>query len=254
MSWAAKRTTTRSEDVAYCLLGIFDVNMPLLYGEGSTKAFVRLQEEIMKGSDDQSLFAWYRPNASSEAHGLLAKSPLDFIDSGSVRHISDVNDPHAMTNKGLQITLQMARLGGDFHVALLCCTISGDRVAIVLRRFPSDRYFRVALDSLKFQEAMSSLSFLGWDATQELCISKKNHIRAEGPVLQRLDQLQLHLRRLPNFTNKHLRFQSQSSKLVSSSPSATPIMIMYSQLFAIICLCGSNNCSLRLLGSQLMFC
>jgi hypothetical protein len=173
MSWAAKRTTTRSEDVAYCLLGIFDVNMPLLYGEGSTKAFVRLQEEIMKGSDDQSLFAWYRPNASSEAHGLLAKSPLDFIDSGSVRHISDVNDPHAMTNKGLQITLQMARLGGDFHVALLCCTISGDRVAIVLRRFPSDRYFRVALDSLKFQEAMSSLSFLGWDATQELCISKK---------------------------------------------------------------------------------
>lgn len=55
MSWAAERTTTRSEDVAYCLLGIFDVNMPLLYGEGSTKAFVRLQEEIMKGSNDINL-------------------------------------------------------------------------------------------------------------------------------------------------------------------------------------------------------
>lgn len=33
MSWAANRETTRPEDIAYCLLGIFDVNMPLLYGE-----------------------------------------------------------------------------------------------------------------------------------------------------------------------------------------------------------------------------
>jgi hypothetical protein len=58
MSWAAKRETTRIEDTAYCLLGIFDVNMPLLYGEGG-KAFFRLQEEIMKRSnDDHTLLAW----------------------------------------------------------------------------------------------------------------------------------------------------------------------------------------------------
>ena len=42
MSWASKRETTRTEDLAYCLLGIFGVNMPLLYGEGSN-AFLRLQ-------------------------------------------------------------------------------------------------------------------------------------------------------------------------------------------------------------------
>ncbi|KAF2866292.1 heterokaryon incompatibility protein-domain-containing protein [Massariosphaeria phaeospora] len=47
MSWASKRETTRDEDMAYCLLGIFDINMPMLYGEGS-KAFLRLQEEIIK--------------------------------------------------------------------------------------------------------------------------------------------------------------------------------------------------------------
>ncbi|KAH7071873.1 heterokaryon incompatibility protein-domain-containing protein [Paraphoma chrysanthemicola] len=41
MSWASKRVTKRTEDLAYCLLGVFDVNMPLLYGEGS-KAFRRL--------------------------------------------------------------------------------------------------------------------------------------------------------------------------------------------------------------------
>jgi hypothetical protein len=54
MSWAAKRQTTRTEDVAYCLMGLFDVNMPLLYGEGE-KAFIRLQEEIIKENDDHSL-------------------------------------------------------------------------------------------------------------------------------------------------------------------------------------------------------
>jgi len=42
MSWAAKRETTRIEDMAYCLLGLFNVNMPLLYGEES-RAFRRLQ-------------------------------------------------------------------------------------------------------------------------------------------------------------------------------------------------------------------
>ena len=57
MSWAATRTTTRLEDRAYSLLGIFGVNMPTIYGEGAN-AFMRLQEEIMKKSDDQSIFAW----------------------------------------------------------------------------------------------------------------------------------------------------------------------------------------------------
>ncbi|OTA69980.1 HET-domain-containing protein, partial [Hypoxylon sp. EC38] len=57
MSWASSRVTTREEDIAYCLLGIFDVNMPLLYGEGS-KAFIRLQEEIIKQIKDHSILAW----------------------------------------------------------------------------------------------------------------------------------------------------------------------------------------------------
>jgi len=47
MSWASGRTTTRPEDIAYCLMGLFDVNMPILYGEGE-KAFIRLQQEIIK--------------------------------------------------------------------------------------------------------------------------------------------------------------------------------------------------------------
>ncbi|RYP03115.1 hypothetical protein DL765_010598 [Monosporascus sp. GIB2] len=46
MSWAERRKTKREEDATYSLLGIFDVHMPLIYGEGPKKAFVRLQKEI----------------------------------------------------------------------------------------------------------------------------------------------------------------------------------------------------------------
>ncbi|KAI0965872.1 heterokaryon incompatibility protein-domain-containing protein [Xylaria arbuscula] len=109
MSWAANRETTRVEDNAYCLLGIFDVNMPLIYGE-SKKAFKRLQEEILKANpEDHTLFAWgdlveditdvpyivedNRQAAEMELpwdaekvdqpiSGLLAESPRDFKNSG----------------------------------------------------------------------------------------------------------------------------------------------------------------------------
>ncbi|THU93947.1 HET-domain-containing protein, partial [Dendrothele bispora CBS 962.96] len=58
MSWAAFRKTTRPEDRAYSLMGLFDICMPPIYGEGGAKAFMRLQQEIIKTSDDRSIFAW----------------------------------------------------------------------------------------------------------------------------------------------------------------------------------------------------
>ncbi|KAK4145175.1 uncharacterized protein C8A04DRAFT_27179 [Dichotomopilus funicola] len=78
MSWAAKRITTRVEDIAYCLLGLFGIHMPLLYGEGRD-AFRRLQEELLKTTADQTIFAWMHP-AWEEAlpWGVLASSPASF--------------------------------------------------------------------------------------------------------------------------------------------------------------------------------
>ncbi|KAI6004992.1 heterokaryon incompatibility protein-domain-containing protein, partial [Pisolithus marmoratus] len=57
MSWAADRKTKRVEDRAYSLMGLFGVNMPMVYGEGK-KAFQRLQLEIIRISSDHSIFAW----------------------------------------------------------------------------------------------------------------------------------------------------------------------------------------------------
>ncbi|KAH8667022.1 heterokaryon incompatibility protein-domain-containing protein [Xylariales sp. PMI_506] len=77
MSWAATRQTSRKEDMAYSLLGLFDINMPLLYGEGE-KAFLRLQEEIIKVSSDQTIFAWeFVPQIRDIQHDQLRLSRTD---------------------------------------------------------------------------------------------------------------------------------------------------------------------------------
>ncbi|KAI0746118.1 heterokaryon incompatibility protein-domain-containing protein, partial [Earliella scabrosa] len=57
MSWADRRETTKKEDMAYCLIGLFKVTMALKYGEGNF-AFIRLQRAIMKRNPDQSILAW----------------------------------------------------------------------------------------------------------------------------------------------------------------------------------------------------
>lgn len=59
MLWAQSRRTTRLEDEAYCLMGIFGVNMQTNYGEGRY-AFIRLQEKILSACPDQTIFAWGR--------------------------------------------------------------------------------------------------------------------------------------------------------------------------------------------------
>ncbi|KIM67997.1 hypothetical protein SCLCIDRAFT_996781 [Scleroderma citrinum Foug A] len=79
MSWAANRTTTRVEDRAYSLMGLLDVNMPMLYGEGK-KAFHRLQLEIIHTSNDQSIFAWGFRSMKVRTGGILADDPSFFWD------------------------------------------------------------------------------------------------------------------------------------------------------------------------------
>jgi hypothetical protein len=104
MSWAAKRETAKVEDKAYCLLGLFNVNMPMAYGEG-VNAFRRLQLEIMKVSDDQSIFAWMGTQYG-EARGLLATSPLEFERCADIRQYGD-SPAFSMTNKGISMKLPL---------------------------------------------------------------------------------------------------------------------------------------------------
>jgi hypothetical protein len=155
MSWAAGRETTRPEDLAYCLMGIFSVNMPMLYGEGSVKAFLRLQEEIMKQSDDQSIFAWtVKGVGDSTQHGLLADSPSAFRNSNKIGPYQDWESkpPYSMTNRGLSIELPLTRLHDDIWVAALDCPVppaypDSSFLAIYLRKLPlgEQQFTRVQL-------------------------------------------------------------------------------------------------------------
>ncbi|PVF95714.1 hypothetical protein CPB86DRAFT_562288 [Serendipita vermifera] len=75
MSWASRRRTTRIEDMAYCLIGIFCVNLSVSYGE-KEGAFYRLQAEIMQNTDDRSLFNW--SGQASVFNSMFANSPTCF--------------------------------------------------------------------------------------------------------------------------------------------------------------------------------
>jgi hypothetical protein len=131
MSWAAGRQTTRVEDRAYSLLGLFGVYMPTIYGEGEN-AFTRLQIEIMKSSNDQSIFAW--KSRRGDTSGLLASSPNDFADSGDVVRIPpgsfrsifsgsapSIRHQYSVTNRGVNIHLPARHMGDYYQVALSCC-------------------------------------------------------------------------------------------------------------------------------------
>ncbi|KAI0973745.1 heterokaryon incompatibility protein-domain-containing protein [Xylaria arbuscula] len=144
MSWAAGRRTSREEDIAYCLMGLFDVNMPLLYGEKS-KAFIRLQEQIIRRTNDQSILAWATSDAPEKAGFIwsvgrdLASSPDDFsyitikkkwsLEDHNYDDISRRN--MSVTKEGLEVDLLLFPLvdGIRFthekegYIAILDCTI-----------------------------------------------------------------------------------------------------------------------------------
>ncbi|KAI0828041.1 heterokaryon incompatibility protein-domain-containing protein [Trametes gibbosa] len=127
MSWAAGRQTTRIEDGAYSLLGIFGVHMAPIYGEGEN-AFLRLQEEILRTVPDQTIFAWNHPGSRP---GLLATDPLFFCYSGDFSvtspaefasrlhlQIEDVPPLHAVvTPQGVRIKLLCVDLDRFVNIA-----------------------------------------------------------------------------------------------------------------------------------------
>ncbi|KAI0173072.1 HET-domain-containing protein [Hypoxylon sp. FL1284] len=146
MSWASTRTTTRVEDMAYCLLGIFDINMPLLYGEGK-KAFTRLQEEIIRSSHDLSIFAWKAEGTNLRRYrGLMASSPAEF--KGCQRLIKpsfewNNGGEYSITSRGLRteslvrITREDSAELGSYFLSLNCVDARQTKLilAVSLRQY-----------------------------------------------------------------------------------------------------------------------
>ncbi|THU97022.1 hypothetical protein K435DRAFT_890504 [Dendrothele bispora CBS 962.96] len=158
MSWAAFRKTTRPEDRAYSLMGLFDICMPPIYGEGGAKAFMRLQQEIIKTSDDRSIFAWVSvcerdkdgKIVERETRGLLARSPDEFQGSGRVGISSmafDGDTSFSFNNNVLRIRLPVL-ISNDIAQASLNCQVDEDMCSIYLRRTTDQHYVRYRPDRL----------------------------------------------------------------------------------------------------------
>ncbi|KAI6042080.1 hypothetical protein EDC04DRAFT_1081076 [Pisolithus marmoratus] len=170
MAWAADRTTTREEDRAYSLLGLFGVHMPMLYGEGR-HAFLRLQLEVIRIIDDQSIFAWGWTREAGSASGFLANDPSHFRDCSDVVRIAPTTShlhgyfpteqisglisgeeqfqTFSVTNRGIQIWLPLKREGccgdSEFFSAILACCVAGgtNPITITMEQFGTTcaRYF-----------------------------------------------------------------------------------------------------------------
>lgn len=152
MSWASKRTTTRVEDIAYSLLGIFDISLPLLYGE-STRAFTRLQEKLIEQHHDHSIFAWGL-SGSGRTSGLFAASPADFLGCEDIIPFNWRNDVPAPSRipQGVQIHVHLIRRtvdlignGSIFMYALLNCHVQHNLhkvLAIPLRSSDAGRSYK----------------------------------------------------------------------------------------------------------------
>ncbi|RFU35522.1 hypothetical protein B7463_g826, partial [Scytalidium lignicola] len=138
MSWATNRKTSRLEDKAYCLMGIFGINMPPIYGEAEN-AFIRLQEEIMKKWNDHSIFAW--KSDKQNRGGLLATSVDAFKDCADIivgpRSSIFPNSPWTRSNMGIHVELPFIGIGHrGLGLAILNCTKLGKQdmfVGIYLR-------------------------------------------------------------------------------------------------------------------------
>lgn len=146
MSWAYGRETTGPEDSAYSLIGIFDVNMPLMYGEGGTKAFRRLQEEIARVSSDLSIFAWDPSSNANAGLDAFASRPDEFTPYKTM--VPSYQSQHfTRTNKGIEMETILWRVLCEDGLERLMLAIgkqsnSERDIGIILRKVGHNMYMR----------------------------------------------------------------------------------------------------------------
>ncbi|KAI8627377.1 HET-domain-containing protein [Xylariaceae sp. FL1651] len=138
LSWASKRMCTREEDRAYSLMGLFDVYMPLIYGEGEN-AFLRLQEEIISHTSDQSILAWSVREGDSRCWmptSVFARSIADFANATGIQPFTGPElHPSVLTNLGLSISLQLVTTSISPRNFKPHISIAGPTLNILFRYF-----------------------------------------------------------------------------------------------------------------------
>ncbi|KAJ8454213.1 hypothetical protein ONZ45_g19390 [Pleurotus djamor] len=119
--WITQRRTTRPEDLAYCMIGLLDLQLPIAYGEGEERAFYRLQMECVQNTDNRSIFKWGSTLQASRWNCMLYESPRGIIDDSGEIDALPLFTPHrnkqlnldpsfTFTNSGLRIMMTMHKV------------------------------------------------------------------------------------------------------------------------------------------------
>ncbi|KAK6860604.1 hypothetical protein PG995_004240 [Apiospora arundinis] len=168
LSWASRRNTTVEEDESYSLLGLFGISLPLIYGEGKWRAFNRLQNELIKVYNDDSIFAWKfdrlsmrrltgsKQAAHGQGIGILAPSIREYWDASYIEAFPFYGSSFSMTNKGLKFNTKRWRHKDDLSrciIRLNCGLDPNNRLAIPLEHV-DDTYDRVQPDIIYDQSTI----------------------------------------------------------------------------------------------------
>jgi hypothetical protein len=203
LSWASNRITKRAEDEAYCLFGILDINMPIIYGEGH-RAFYRLQEEIVRSTNDLTVLAWTPHQPTGDFCGFFAKSAKDFASCAELEYNADpLLDEYeiSVTNKGLNVTATEYAIDWSGNMSRrqcalkLNCSMPGPKtgtLALSIRKVGPNTFLRAR----SFHNNTFDLF----------------HLSSEGAKLHRL----ILLTKLPNTSMLHLSTFKHGQSMVSS--------------------------------------
>ena len=206
MSWAANRTTTRVEDRAYSLMGLLDVNMSTLYGEGK-KAFHRLQLKIIHSLNDHSIFAWKFGSQSVWPSSILADDPSFFRDCSEME-LMDPDDFIQHLNK--HFPGQLPSIDQE-SFSTFPVTNRGIQIWMVLRLYRnSDSVFQAWLPC-RYNQLESP-------ATVNLALWNSNYYRypiAEFPVERDLQFRQVYFR-YQDIPNRDITFEIDDSVITEN--------------------------------------
>lgn len=263
MSWAANRTTTKPEDMAYCLMGIFHVNMPMLYGEGRSGAFHRLQRGIMDITEDHTLFTWQRRDDEPVNLGFLANSPRAFLPSSKSSAKYDPtqlepvhpagsagnSEPPLSTGRGLRIQLPIlpgldkprSEKVESTHMAVLNVkhTLTGERAFIRLAKDRGKLNYRRMDDNFGFLHlnhfasvplstiyVNHALTDLGAHTLQSIVMASQLVISVNSDCVHLIDRLIYHNGKLEvdQYSIEVPRLQLLSERKWSLSISVVPVV------------------------------
>ena len=192
ISWAACRTTTRVEDRAYSLMGPLNVNMPMLYGEGK-KAFHRLQLEIIRSSNDQSIFAWGHNSKNVRIGSILTDDPSAFEGCSDVKLMNH--------NELIEEFPKLSSINAD-HVGVFPITNRGIQIWMPLRRYRnSNSIFRAYLPCLGgYSFFKVSIDLVLWNSNYYRYPSSLDAVLVDSP---------------PEFRQVYLRYQDKPNHTVT---------------------------------------